>query len=406
MILAGVLCLAYAVGATAVYAPVRQYEGSTFFDQWAFYGNVDNTTWGNVTYLDEPNAVSKKLAFINDAGNAIVKVDNTATLTLGAPGAVVNRDSIRLTSLHSYGMGSLIVIDALHIPYGCSVWPAFWTYGIETEWPKSGEIDIIEAINNMDHNQAALHTTPGCFKGDEAKQLGKTLQDDCSTGAGCVVAESKPNSYGKGFKDAGGGVFALVMENTGFNIWFFSRPDIPENLKSATATSSIDISGWGTPSAAFPTNRCDLNKYFQPQTLVLLTTLCGVWAGVPSIYKSSCPGGTGSCFADNVLGPPSNYDNAFWEIKYIRAYLNDGAASTTSDSATTRQISTTTTTMTVTSGGEETLGSDGIWTRTSTVIAQTTLESKSGAKNGATKVTRVGIGLWVLVLVGLAVLML
>ena len=30
----------------AVYYPVREYSGSTFFDRWDFYGNVDNTTWG------------------------------------------------------------------------------------------------------------------------------------------------------------------------------------------------------------------------------------------------------------------------------------------------------------------------------------------------------------------------
>jgi hypothetical protein len=35
--------------AKAVYYPVREYSGSTFFDGWDFYGNVDNTTWGEQT---------------------------------------------------------------------------------------------------------------------------------------------------------------------------------------------------------------------------------------------------------------------------------------------------------------------------------------------------------------------
>lgn len=30
------------------YFPVREYAGPTFFDGWAYYGNVDNTTWGEV----------------------------------------------------------------------------------------------------------------------------------------------------------------------------------------------------------------------------------------------------------------------------------------------------------------------------------------------------------------------
>jgi hypothetical protein len=35
----------------AAYVPLRQYEGLTFFDGWAFYGNVDNTTWGEFNHF-------------------------------------------------------------------------------------------------------------------------------------------------------------------------------------------------------------------------------------------------------------------------------------------------------------------------------------------------------------------
>ena len=30
----------------AIYYPVREYKGGSFFDRWDFYGNVDDTTWG------------------------------------------------------------------------------------------------------------------------------------------------------------------------------------------------------------------------------------------------------------------------------------------------------------------------------------------------------------------------
>jgi hypothetical protein len=29
-----------------IYVPLREYAGSTFFDEWDYWGNVDNTTWG------------------------------------------------------------------------------------------------------------------------------------------------------------------------------------------------------------------------------------------------------------------------------------------------------------------------------------------------------------------------
>ena len=33
---------------STIYNPVREYSGPTFFDRWTFYGNIDNTTWGEI----------------------------------------------------------------------------------------------------------------------------------------------------------------------------------------------------------------------------------------------------------------------------------------------------------------------------------------------------------------------
>ncbi|KAF8871386.1 concanavalin A-like lectin/glucanase domain-containing protein [Gymnopilus junonius] len=324
----------------AVYNPVREHSGQTFFDGWSYYGNVDNTTWGNVTFQDQANATSRGLTFVNSAGNAVIKVDNTTTIS---PAPIVNRDSIRLTSLDSYGLGSLFIIDAVHIPYGCSVWPSFWMYGMEDTWPLAGEIDIIEAINGMTNNQVALHTTPGCFQATNALQTGHTLETNCSKAQGCIVGESKPNSFGPGFAQAGGGVYALVMEPTGVSSWFWSRADIPDDIASATSSSTMDPSSWGTPSASYPSSACDFEQFFPPQNLVLLTTLCVLkftpsQAGVPSIYRSTCNTPTNSCINDNIFGNGSNYANAYWEIRYIRTYLNASLAATTTTSASTSQL--------------------------------------------------------------------
>ncbi|KAH9482161.1 putative glycosidase C21B10.07 [Psilocybe cubensis] len=309
---------------SADYLPFREHAGASFFDGWAYYGNVDNTTWGNVTYLDQPGAQTKGLTFINAAGNAVIKVDNTSTLAPPlAQGDVVNRDSIRLTSIDTYGIGSLIIIDVLHLPYGCSVWPSFWTYGMQEEWPNAGEIDIIEGINNMQHNQIALHTPTGCFQAPNPPQSGTTLETDCSTDRGCIVAETKPNSFGPGFAQAGGGVYAVQMDTSGIYVWFWSRPDVPMNIQTATSTDKMSLSTWGMPSAAYPVSACNVTQYFPPQNLVLLTSLCGAWAAVPDIYQSTCKTPTGSCFFDNVLGPPSNFDEAYWEVKYVRTYFSE-----------------------------------------------------------------------------------
>jgi hypothetical protein len=57
----------------------------------------------------------------------------------------LGRNSIRITSQESWN-DALYVLDVLHMPEGCSTWPAFWTKSATSLWPAGGEIDIIEGI--------------------------------------------------------------------------------------------------------------------------------------------------------------------------------------------------------------------------------------------------------------------
>ncbi|TFK74516.1 hypothetical protein BDN72DRAFT_813017 [Pluteus cervinus] len=330
--LAALLCSTHTLLTVAQFLPLREYAGQSFFDGWDYYGFYDNTTWGNVTYLDQPDAVSQRLTYVNSAGNAVVKVDNTTNV---ADGPLVYRNSIRLTTKDAYGVGTLVIFDALHMPYGCSVWPSFWTLGSLKKWPHGGEIDIVEGINMMDRNQMALHTDPGCFQSPNPVQSGDTLETNCSLDRGCIVGENKPNSYGPGFAQAGGGVWATQWDDTGVFIWFWGRADIPDNIKSATSTSSLDVSTWGQPSASYPAAGCNIEQFFDPQQLVILITLCGVWAGIPDIYSSTCHTPKNSCYADNIIGPGSpTYDEAYFEIPYIRVYQASNSTQSGGPSAT------------------------------------------------------------------------
>ncbi|ESK90838.1 glycoside hydrolase family 16 protein [Moniliophthora roreri MCA 2997] len=306
------------------YDLVRDYSGPTFFDGWDFFGNWDNLTLGDVWWLNEADAFTQQLAYVNAAGNAILKVDNRSNVPFNE-----KRNTVRLESKDTYALGSLWIIDLRHIPYGCSVWPAFWTVG--PTWPDDGEIDIIEGINMMGYNQIALHSLPGCFKSDPPTQLGRTLVHDCSTPSGCTVQELQPNSFGPGFAAAGGGVWATQFDVSGIYMWFWSRPNVPASIIQSDTSSSIDLSQWGSPTASYPSNSCDITRFFSPQKLVLDITLCGVWAGEPKNYLPMCAdqGPTKTCYADNVVGPGSpRYDNAYFEISYVRAYTTGGATPT------------------------------------------------------------------------------
>lgn len=62
-----------------------------------------------------------------------MRADDTTWLSAGQ-----NRNSIRITSQATFGVGSLVVLDAVKLPYGNGVWPAFWSVG--QNWPYGGEI--------------------------------------------------------------------------------------------------------------------------------------------------------------------------------------------------------------------------------------------------------------------------
>ncbi|KAJ7190931.1 glycoside hydrolase family 16 protein [Mycena pura] len=283
---------------TRAYDIVDDFSGLTFFDNWDFYGNYDNLTLGDVVWLNEADAFTQELALVNSAGNVIIKVDNFSNVPMNQ-----KRNSVRITTKSSYSLGSLWIIDAVHLPYGCSVWPSIWTLG--PSWPNGGEIDIIEGINQMPNNQYAMHTTPGCLHTTPPEQTGTSSLVDCSQASGCLVAENAPNSFQSGFAAAGGG-----------------RPNVPASITQATATSSIDLSDWGTPSASYVNSTCTIEDFFGPQQLVIDITLCGEWAGLPSFYDQTCAsaGPTGICYNDNVVGSGTNYDEAYFELRYVRAY--------------------------------------------------------------------------------------
>ncbi|KAF9556127.1 hypothetical protein CPC08DRAFT_670239, partial [Agrocybe pediades] len=335
---------------------VQESSGSTFFDKWDFAPNdatFDQENNGDVFFNTKDQvsnaADGQKLAFINSNGNAVLRVDNFTNVLFPN-----KRNSTRITSQTQFGIGSLIITDMLHIPFGCAVWPSFWTKG--ANWPQDGEIDIIEGVNKNPQNQMALHATAGCMHSqitDLTLQSGKAGELNCNaTGnVGCTVQETQPNSFGQSFAQNGGGVFATQFDSSGFSIWFWPRANVPASIKGSDSKSPISISDFGTPSASFPNTAdgCDIPKFFDAQTLVIETTLCGDWAG--AVYlDSGCATGPAptstapgtqptdvaktACYNQQVLGPASAFDNAFFEIQWLRVYAapNTPAATATGGS--------------------------------------------------------------------------
>ncbi|KAJ7293602.1 glycoside hydrolase family 16 protein [Mycena rebaudengoi] len=299
-------------GSTFLWLPQVEHSGKTFFDGFTFFNDLD-PTHGTVTYVNQTYAFANGLAYVQDDGIVIMKGDNTSWLPEGQ-----NRSSVRITSTAHYN-GGLFILDINRAPWGCGVWPAFWTVG-GGQWPFTGEIDILEGVHGNEQNQVTWHTAPGCRLSAETNFTGaminpKSLNStDCDGNlpgnAGCGIIEWSRASYGPFFEAQGGGVFAMKWDETGIAVYSFYRSAIPQDISAG----SPDPSKWGTPVAALSPAACDPFEFFINQSMIFDITFCGDWAG-NSYATSGCPG---SC--STRLMDPNNFVNASWSINWLRVY--------------------------------------------------------------------------------------
>ncbi|KAF8168197.1 glycoside hydrolase family 16 protein [Crassisporium funariophilum] len=298
-------------GSAFLWLPQDEYSGKTFFDRWDFFNSSDPTN-GQVNYVNKTTAIANGLVFVQDDGEVVMKADDTNSLAQG-----VFRDSVRITSIAQYNTG-LFILDLNRAPWGCAIWPAFWTVG--GNWPKQGEIDILEGVHDNEHNQIAWHTAPGCVLDSNATISGTISTDNgvnrtncdakINSNSGCTVTEWSRASYGPFFESQGGGVLAMKWDENGISIWSFFRAAIPRDITAGTPSPSE----WGLPSATLASTACDISSFFANHSVVFDITFCGDWAG-SSYATSGCPG---TC--DQRLMDPTNFVNATWSINSLKIY--------------------------------------------------------------------------------------
>ena len=148
----------FTASANAAYTLQHDYmNGTSFWNQWDFETPQTDPTHGHVQYVDQKTAASKDmnrdpLISQHANGSYYVGADHNTTTSGGRP-------SIRIQSKASFNSG-LFILDLSHMPGGeCGSWPAFWLLGYPKTWPASGEVDIIEGVNNQVGNDMTLHTS-------------------------------------------------------------------------------------------------------------------------------------------------------------------------------------------------------------------------------------------------------
>jgi len=300
----------------------NSYQGNNFYDGWDFFTGSD-PTHGLVDYVDEDTARAKGLLAVNAQGNAVMSVETTENVTS-------ERQSVRITTQAQFN-GGLVIMDSVHIPTGCGIWPAFWTDG--PDWPDGGEIDIVEGVNDYTNNQATIHTDVGCTlptSNSTTLAISGTVVGggtDCAaltTGnQGCGVRASTNNSFGAGFNANGGGVYAMKWDTTGIAVYFFPRGSVPPDITA----DAPQPGSWGLALAQWPATSCAPFHFFNNHQAIFDITLCGDWAGavwntsgIPG-QEQSCAERTGfaSCQAF-VQANGSALSEAYWEVRSVKIY--------------------------------------------------------------------------------------
>lgn len=318
--------LTTASAAPSSYSLVADYSGNTFFDGFETFTGAD-PTHGHVNYTDMAFAASNGLLGFNqypgaNETRAFIKVDSTNKAPSG-------RNAVRLTSLSTFSVGMLSVMDIHHQPVGPGLWPAAWFLGTGATWPAAGEIDVVEYVNNNSFNAMTLHTSSGCSVANNTNGFVGALQaEDCNSGndgtMGCgIQAPGQIKAYnqqvstaGEAFNAQGGALYVTEWTTTGINVWSFARSAVPSSLNAVNPSTA----GFPTPLASFSGSSCDFSKAFVNMVMIINTAFCGDWAG--QVWESSgmaAQTGVATC-KDFVANNPQAFTEAYWEFGSIKIY--------------------------------------------------------------------------------------
>jgi len=336
-----VVLLAAGAASAAQYALVDKFDHTNFFSSFDFFDG-DDPTHGFVQYASARNANAHGLAGYGPNNMVYLGVDyKTANPAAG-------RASVRVSSRKTYTQG-LFLADIEHMPVGCGVWPAFWSFG--PGWPSGGEIDILEGVNTATTNAVTLHTSSGCTMsgaGSVATTQFAATGPDCGQGGGfngCSQHAASQATYGDGFNAAKGGVYAMEWTSSAISVWFLPRGSAAASALAGTTTTtggsngtyatasggggrrggSPDTATFGPPLARFSGPGCNIDQHFQNHQLVFNTALCGDWAGKVWSQDATCSKLASTC-DQYVAANPEAFADAYWLINSVKVYQQAGAA--------------------------------------------------------------------------------
>lgn len=315
--------LSFAVTIMIVSCVLSEYElnysyiGNTFFDDFNFDYYRQKNTFSN--FQNKSSAIS--MGLINTTSTTAY-IGTDYTNIVGSQG----RASIEMSSYHTW-TEALWILNASHIPYGCGVWPAFWLLGTNTEINHC-EIDVIEGINLWTQDQANLHTTGQCDFSTQYnninmtgtwRQYNCTLGYSTSNGTGCEVIPNNNYTYGNGFNNNDGGIYAVQLDySLGIKIWFWSMND--KDIPMSIYNKKPNVNDFGIPFVFYPFGEWCNASNFKNMQIMFDLYYCG-WSGQTYFWDESCQRFTNNVTCqDWVANNPSYFKDAYWLINYLDVY--------------------------------------------------------------------------------------
>lgn len=260
-------------------APFPQYsldwvaEGKSFFDGWKFLWKDDNH--GSAEYL------LKDAALKNGVAQAY---DTHAIITAGkaSPKYKWKRQTAKIESYKSW-KHFLVAMKYTHLPYGCGVWPAFFTLGTKQPWPKGGEFDILEYVN-MDVSKSSVHMGAGCTLSPQAVNKFGNMPDrnkmdyNCLTDYGQSKLGCAPNKWMKTGQQWSQQPGVVALEWTDEHIKIFAIPasEVPRDLES-NRPNPENWDRWLFSYYPLLESGCS-SDLLDPQKLLMQINFCGDWA--------------------------------------------------------------------------------------------------------------------------------
>lgn len=107
-----------------------------------------------------------------------------------------------------------------------------------------------------------MHTSSGCT----------LVNQNCLGNQGCGIQGGGSQSYGDGFNNNGGGVYAMEWTSSAIKIWFWPHGSTPDDARGSNPNPAC----WGNPTANFQGgSNCNIDSHFMNNNIIFDITFCG-----------------------------------------------------------------------------------------------------------------------------------